>query len=186
MQQTVPNRDLSWQPSSAAWKFPISLGFQPLTTTEVAQLERGDVLLFQPQLELLIAGQRDCGWRIENVDEGTSLGPLAAFSNIQRIQIDNYFERKPLISGDLQSGEAPNNESFPDLRQLPLHVHVIVAEKELTLAEANGLAAGTILELDRQNDGQVSLAINGKILGEGQLVEIEGRLGVRISSWKGA
>jgi type III secretion system YscQ/HrcQ family protein len=186
MQKAVPNKTLSWRPSFAAWKFAVSLGFQPLTTSEMSQVELGDVLLFQPQLELRMPGQRECGWRISQIKEETSPGLLAAFSNIQRIQIDNYFEREPLISGDLQSGEAPKNESFPDLGQLPLHVHVIVAEKELTLAEANVLAAGTILELDHQNNGQVSLAINGKILGEGQLVEIDGRLGVRISSWKGA
>ncbi len=186
MQRARPNRDVNWLPFSAAWKFPVSLGFQPLTSAEIAELERGDVLLFRPQLELLVAGQRNCGWRIKHVDQDKSLGPLAALSNIQQIQIDNYFEREPLISEDLQSGEAPKNDNFPDLGQLPLHVHVIIGEKELTLAEANGLSTGTILELDHQNNGQVSLAINGRILGEGQLVEIEGRLGVRISSWKGA
>jgi type III secretion system YscQ/HrcQ family protein len=187
LQKSAPNHGVSWQPSSATWNFPVSLGFQPLTAAEVAGLERGDVLLFEPQLELLMLGQRDCGWKLRNVTEGITANQLLPFfSNIQRIQIDNYFERETLISEDLPSGEVPKKENFPDLGQLPLRVHVIVAEKELTLAEVNGLNIGTILELDRQNNGQVSLAVNGKVLGEGQLVEVEGRLGVRISSWKGA
>jgi flagellar motor switch/type III secretory pathway protein FliN len=42
------------------------------------------------------------------------------------------------------------------------------------------------VELDHQKNALVSLAVNGKILGEGQLVEIEGRMGVKILSWRGA
>jgi type III secretion system YscQ/HrcQ family protein len=182
MRQSVPENRVGRLPSSISWKFPVSLGFQPLAAEELAGLERDDVLLFQPRLELLMPGHWDRGWRIRDADNRSM---LADFSNIQRIEIENYFERELLISEDLQSGETPRQEGVPNLGQLPLRVHVIVAEKELTLAEANGLAAGTILELDRQNSGQVFLAINGKILGEGQLIEVEGRLGVRISGWRG-
>lgn len=181
MQRTAPDKNMLWLPASVSWRFPVSLGFQPLAAEDAAGLEQDDVLLFQPQLELLMAGQCNRGWRIRAAGQPTA---QTAYGNIQRIQIDNYFERELLISGDLQSGEAAHNESAPNLGQLPLQVHVIIAEKELTLAEANNLTTGTILELDHQNDGRVSLAINGKILGEGQLVEVEGRLGVRILAWR--
>lgn len=180
----LPNRDRSLGlPSSVAWKFPVSAGFQKLTVEEIAGLECDDVLLFEPRLELLIPGQFDRGWRLRESD----LEPgAAALSNIQAVSIDKYSEREPLIGGDLQSDEAPRSSGGPDLNQLPLHLHVIVADKQLTLAEVNNLAAGTILQLDRANSGQVALAVNGKVLGEGQLVDIDGRLGVRILAWGGA
>jgi flagellar motor switch/type III secretory pathway protein FliN len=158
-------------PSSVAWEFPVSAGSQVMTIQETAELECDDVLLFQPKLELLMPGRFHCGWRVRDADFEENANAL---SNIQRIEIDNYFEREVLTSGD------------PNLNQLPLQVHVIVAEKQLTLAEANGLAPGTIVELDRSNSGHVLLAVNGKVLGEGQLVDVEGRLGVRILAWRGA
>jgi flagellar motor switch/type III secretory pathway protein FliN len=42
------------------------------------------------------------------------------------------------------------------------------------------------LELERAQDDPVQLAANGKIIGSGSLVEIEGRLGVEITSWGGS
>jgi type III secretion protein Q len=90
-----------------------------------------------------------------------------------------------LNNEDPQAGNPSETSPTPDLGQLPVRVHVILAEKELTLAEASGLTKGTIVELDCQKTGLVMLAVNGKPLGQGQLVDIEGRLGVRILSWRG-
>jgi flagellar motor switch/type III secretory pathway protein FliN len=55
----------------------------------------------------------------------------------------------------------------------------------MTLAELNRLTPGSIVELDREKTEAVQLAVNGKITGTGELVEIDGRLGVRIASWTG-
>ena len=110
---------------------------------------------------------------------------ISQIGNLSRLRIDNYFERVSLNNEDSQTGEVASGR-VPDLDRLPLRVHVIVAEKELTLSEAGGLKTGTILELGCDKTGAVSLAINGKILGDGQLVEVEGKLGVKILSWKGA
>ena len=44
----------------------------------------------------------------------------------------------------------------------------------------NGLAPGTILDLNRDTTSSVRLAVNGRTVGEGELVEIDGKLGVRI------
>ena len=79
----------------------------------------------------------------------------------------------------------PDQIRSPDLSQLPIRIHVILAEKEMTLSEASGLTRGAIVDLDCEKTGIVSLAVNGKVLGQGQLVDVEGRLGVRILSWRG-
>jgi type III secretion protein Q len=74
----------------------------------------------------------------------------------------------------------------PDLTQLPVRVHVILSEKEMTLEQASGLTRGAILDVDCDKSGIVSLAVNGKVLGEGRLVEIDGRFGVKILAWRSA
>jgi flagellar motor switch/type III secretory pathway protein FliN len=61
-----------------------------------------------------------------------------------------------------------------------------LSEKEMTLEQASGLTRGAILDVDCDKSGIVSLAVNGKVLGEGRLVEIDGRLGVKILAWRSA
>ena len=78
-------------------------------------------------------------------------------------------------------GSGPTNA--PDLRTLPVRLHVVVGEKELTLAEMENLVPNTILELGTGKADPVRLVVNGKTMGEGELVEVEGKLGVRILSW---
>ncbi|MBI1789158.1 MAG: FliM/FliN family flagellar motor switch protein [Acidobacteria bacterium] len=74
-------------------------------------------------------------------------------------------------------------DSNADLAKLPLRLHVVVGELEMTLGQAQQLTAGTVLQLDQGKDEPVGLAINGKLAGHGQLVEIDGKLGVKILSW---
>jgi type III secretion protein Q len=74
--------------------------------------------------------------------------------------------------------------SKPEIESLPLRLHVIVGEKEFTLAEIQSLGPGSIVELDATRGDPVRLMINGKILGEGELVDIEGQLGVKVLRWR--
>ena len=69
------------------------------------------------------------------------------------------------------------------LDELPLRLHLLIDEKELTWAEVSRLVPGSILDLDRDPRDPVKLAVNGRVLGTGELVEIEGRLGVKLLTW---
>lgn len=79
----------------------------------------------------------------------------------------------------------PEQSDFqkPNLATLPVRVHIVLSHLEMSLAELNKLRPGSIVELDRDKSESVEIAVNGKIAGAGELVEIEGRLGVRISNW---
>jgi type III secretion system YscQ/HrcQ family protein len=179
MREAAPHPSPLADSPPIAWKFPVSLGSVDLSAKELGGLERDDVLIPERDVELLLPRRSDRGWKAAT--EGGE-----AISNFGRIRIDKYFEREPLNNEEPQAGNPPEPGLTPDLGQLPVRVHVIVAEKELTLAEASGLTKGTIVELDCEKTGLVTLAVNGKPLGQGQLVEVEGRLGVRILSWRGA
>jgi flagellar motor switch/type III secretory pathway protein FliN len=156
-----------------SWAFPVSAGHVDLTMGEVESLERGDVVLYTGAAELLIPGDPRRGWAIS-----------AAAGNLGEARIDNYFEGPSLTNEQPFPAADEAGGVRPDLGQLPVRLHIILGEKEMTLAEANALVRGSILALDLNNDGAVQLAVNGKIVGEGRLVEIEGRLGVRILSWR--
>ena len=83
---------------------------------------------------------------------------------------------------DNKAGEVANLR--PDFGQLPVLLHVVVGEKEMSLAEANGLVPGSIIELEAREGEPVDLAINGTRVGKGELVKVEGKLGVKILNWR--
>jgi len=156
-------------PESVTWPFQVSAGSVTLTTEEVGHLEPGDVLMFDSQPQILFPTNFKKGWNISFHE-----------NNFSTARLDKSFEDVNIV-GD----QKPNKEMTErvDLSSLPVMLHVIVGEKELTLSEINGLAPGTILDLKRDVTNVVRLALNGKIVGQGQLVEIDGKLGVRIGKW---
>ena len=166
----------AWQPDSGpdwrdfarvSWTLPVSAGYAELTVQEVAGLEPGDIVLVTQASACALPGDQ-CGWLLK---------PL----NLEYTQftVDRFFQRRVLV--ETENSEA--QERNPDLSGLPVRLHVVLGEKEMTLAELGALQSGSILELDRDKSGQVDIAINGKLAGKGTLVEIEGKLGVRILSW---
>jgi flagellar motor switch/type III secretory pathway protein FliN len=61
---------------------------------------------------------------------------------------------------------------------------VVVGQKEFTLAEIQSLGPGTIVELEVLKSDPVRLMVNGKVLGEGELVDVEGKLAVKVLGWR--
>lgn len=168
MMESAPERQ-SALPAGVTWQFPVTAGSVTLTVDDIRHLERDDVVVFDSAAEILFPGDFSRGW-------------TAALSrNPARAKVGNYFERKLTMGSSAPGGDADRENV--DIGGLPVLLHVIVAEKELTLAEVNGLAPGTILALDRDKSSTVKLAVNGRTVGEGELVDIDGSLGVRIGKW---
>jgi type III secretion protein Q len=59
-----------------------------------------------------------------------------------------------------------------------------LSQVELSLKDLEGLTEGSIIELDEGNTGSVQLVVSGKVLGAGDLVEVDDRLGVQITRWR--
>jgi flagellar motor switch/type III secretory pathway protein FliN len=168
--------------AGVTWSFPVSLGHAHFPLRDLSGLETNDVVLFKPSLRLHFPGRRERGWTLSTDEEPVTVAAWLQSGNFRQLKIDKYFERQSLNGKALDENE--DRGRTPDMSELPVRVDVIVAQKELTLSEANYLVSGTILELDRENSGHVSLAINGKIVGDGELVDVEGRLGVKVLGWK--
>jgi type III secretion system YscQ/HrcQ family protein len=73
-------------------------------------------------------------------------------------------------------------EAGPLLGDIPINVVVELGRVQLTADEVIRLRAGQLLELGRSPSDPVDLVVNGKLLAKGELVEIEGALGVKILS----
>jgi len=159
-------------PAGLGWSFPISAGFVDLSPDEIAQVGLGDILVAQQAPAALFPNDFDKGWTM--AEEG---------SNFARFRVDKYFEGSLRVE---TGGEATAAASRPDIEALPLRLHVVVGEKEFTLGEIQSFSPGTIVELEVTKSDPVRLMVNGRILGEGELVEVEGKLAVRVLRWRSA
>ncbi len=84
-----------------------------------------------------------------------------------------------------------NNENKTDLTmpviaakefdQLEVELSFDIGELTLCLADLKNLQPGVILDLNRKSERLVSIRNHGQLLAEAELVEVEGRMGARIS-----
>jgi type III secretion system YscQ/HrcQ family protein len=90
--------------------------------------------------------------------------------------------RNPLA----ESGALDDRMDAGDLLgDIPLQISVELARVPVTADQVVALRVGQVLELHRAPGEPVDLSVNGKVIARGELVEVEGQLGVRILSLAG-
>lgn len=62
----------------------------------------------------------------------------------------------------------------------PVQVVAVMGKKTITVGDLISLKKGEVLELNRFPNEAIDLVANGKLIAKGELVEIDGKLGVRI------
>jgi flagellar motor switch protein FliM len=81
-------------------------------------------------------------------------------------------------------GADVDDENKPDgsdlLGDVPLQIAVELARVPVTAQQVVAMRPGQVIELNRGPGEPVELSVNGKVVGRGELVEVEGQLGVRI------
>jgi type III secretion system YscQ/HrcQ family protein len=170
---------------AVTWKVLVNAGSAHLRAQELSELEVGDIIRIHPQIEVVLpASDRkspDQGWTARQVSDQ----PL-------RLEITSTFRRNRIMNQETthenraEELSAPETSETPVLDNLPIRLQVVLDQVELNLADLRSLAVGSILELDRTHTDSVQLAANGTLIGRGQLVDIEGRMGVRLTEWSKA
>jgi type III secretion protein Q len=81
---------------------------------------------------------------------------------------------------------AADAESAPPLDELPLSLVFEVGALEMSIAALRRLAPGSVIELQRPLPPEVIVRCGGLVVARGELVELEGRLGVQIAQMERA
>ncbi len=116
-------------------------------------------------------------------------------------QEGEYQEQGEYQEGEYQEGEYQEGEEYQEeggyeeqqhadnleesqalLGDVPIAVVVEIGRVQLTADEVICLRSGQLLELGRSPNDPIDLVVNGQLLAKGELVEIEGALGVKILS----
>lgn len=156
--------------SSLPVEVTLWLGQSRLTVEEFRGLASGDILLLPPSmpanaaLELLLrqAGQ-----------------PLA----VARLQCRQLLIDR-LVSAAM-SESSPTPDTTPaalDPDALPIRIDFDLGSLTLPLRELRAIQPGYSFELDRPEPQAVRLMVGSQVIGHGELVQIDDRLGVRVTA----
>lgn len=74
-----------------------------------------------------------------------------------------------------------HDDSPPNWDNMPVQVSFDLGQKMLTLAELRQFNEGQAISLDRPVQAGVTIRANGAVIGQGQLVDIDGQMGVLVS-----
>jgi type III secretion protein Q len=82
---------------------------------------------------------------------------------------------------EIMSDADDHTESAPALLDdVPVRLTFDLGEREIPLGELRTLLPGYLFNLGRDPRNTVNIRANGRVIGEGELVEIEGRVGVSV------
>ncbi|MBI4374490.1 MAG: FliM/FliN family flagellar motor switch protein [Deltaproteobacteria bacterium] len=71
-------------------------------------------------------------------------------------------------------------ESMLLASDVPVQLVALIGRKPVTMKELMELKTGAVVELDRGPGEMIDLVASGRVIANGELVEIDGKLGVRI------
>jgi type III secretion protein Q len=154
----------------------LRIGTTTLSVAALASLQSGDVVLLQTgdgkrgllvitEMWTATAERQDAEWRLLEA-------PGAAFEAGTM-----EWTLRSIEAGEGEQTAAPITN--PD--QLPVQLTFEVGRSEITLGELRALGAGSVLELGRSVAEPIRISAQGRPVGQGELVDVEGAVGVRVT-----
>lgn len=164
--------------------FSIELGVSLLQADQISLLEEGDIILLD-RAEILFERGKPKGkvaLRSRQLQRGAIRGSLDySVSGSSAITVESLYWEGLKRMTETNKKLDPQGESSDGLvGGLEIPVTVELARLSFTLEEVSSLREGQIIELEKAQPELVDLSIDGKIIANGKLVDVEGKLGVRL------
>jgi type III secretion system YscQ/HrcQ family protein len=105
-----------------------------------------------------------------------------------RIELEQLHTTKDdrMTTGKIESGDAPTTETLTAITDAPLELSVEIARFTLPLGEIARLSIGDVLLTGRPIGEHVTLRAGTRAIGTGELISVDGAIGVRIVTLAGA
>ncbi|MDO8518718.1 MAG: FliM/FliN family flagellar motor switch protein [Deltaproteobacteria bacterium] len=92
----------------------------------------------------------------------------------------------PPVAAKSPPAEAHFSEGVKNLsKDMPLQVVAVLGKKTMSLAEVVALKQGELVEFQKLPQEPIDLVANGKLVARGELVLVEGKLGIQIKQLMG-
>jgi type III secretion system YscQ/HrcQ family protein len=150
------------------------------TTSDAASLELGDVLLL-PAWPLARSESGE-GWTgpLFLASPSSSVGIRCEVSKDGRLVLRGDSEALCIGEADMVESEGESSALVTAVGEIPVLVRVEIGEARMSAREWAELHRGSVISLSRRVGERVTLRIGGVPVATGELVEIEGAVGVRI------
>lgn len=149
----------------------VEIGASVLTTDELLGLALGDTVMVQAHW----AGQDGSVWM------GWDRVGFRAQWNQDQLVVTHLLESRGLLM-PADNNNAPVGDPSVNLPAIPVRLSFDLGERTLTLGELNALQVGQSFDLARPLGQAVHIRVNGALIGTGELVEIDGQVGVTITA----
>ncbi len=119
----------------------------------------------------------------ENEQDPFAEGEQDFFESSESSENNDFPEESPESSNSSYSSgsEGGSDKKVMNLTSdIPVQIVAVLGKKMVTVKEIVSLRMGQVIELNRLPNEAVDLVANGKLIAKGELVEIDGRLGLRI------
>jgi type III secretion protein Q len=170
--KTLPNPSSLNTLDDMPVKLELCIGQTELPLTQMASLQSGGLVFLQHNY--LGEGQE---FLLRTTYATTSR--LSFTAKVDGHQL--YILSPPHTMNNQTAHSADTDEASATLEQMPVHLSFDLGHKVLTLGQLRQLGEGQALQLDRPIQQGVTIRANGAAIGEGQLLDIDGRMGVLIS-----
>jgi type III secretion system YscQ/HrcQ family protein len=172
-----------------------------LNPDDIASLEVGDIIILEDhQLTKAAGGLEGAAFvKFGTGVNGGARGRLVNEGDQTRLEIleiviqEQPAEGSMAQTGDNAGGDEASQSSGDNmagtaglLRDVPAPVIVELGRIRLNAAQVTRLKAGQIIRLPRGPNDPVDLVVNGKLFARGELIEVDGELGVRLQQVVGA
>lgn len=71
----------------------------------------------------------------------------------------------------------------PELERLPVRLDFDLGHLQVPIAELRTVAPGMVFEIEGASPASVAVTSSGRLLGKGEIVDVGGKLGIRIVAW---
>lgn len=159
---------------------------------DIANLETGDIVILENhQLALTPEGVTGMAFvRLGRGQNGGLRGQIVNDSERSRLSIAEIVVQEEPAEADMSTNEPEGEDNLPEteglLRDVPAPVVVELGRIRMNTSQVIRLRQGQILRLPRGPNDPVDLVVNGKLFARGELIEVDGELGVRLLQVVGA
>lgn len=189
--QTETSPSLNEFLSRAGWlrklqySVSVNLGVSFLSADQITLLESGDIILLD-QADVVLENGCPKGkveFRSPQFRRGVISGSLLCTDNgSAKITVETLYEEG--LKGMTEASKKPEAAQAAAgegvLSSIEIPVVVQFANLPFTLEELSLVKEGQIIELKKSQPEIVDLTVDGKVIASGKLVDVEGKLGVRI------
>lgn len=166
------------------YEFSIHVGVSHLSADQISLLDPGDIILMD-KTEITMADGAPSGKaemhspRLRRGVIGCSI-QCEADEKIKLTVQSLYEEGLKAMTDAGKKVEASEGSGEGILSSVEIPVLVELARMSFSLDELSAIKEGQVLEIRKPQAEMVDLSVDGKVIANGKLVDVEGKLGVRI------